>query len=71
MTKSWEDAMRRVATLPKEEQDAMATQIIETLEDEEAWRERLASSPEKWRRLADEARREDQRGETRPLDEIL
>ncbi len=34
-----EDAVRKVATLPREEQDAIASQIIETLEDEAAWKE--------------------------------
>jgi hypothetical protein len=71
MTELLENALRKVAALPREEQDAIASQIMETLEDEAAWREKLARTPEKLRRLAEEALREDQRGETRPLDEIL
>jgi hypothetical protein len=71
MTELLESALRKVAKLPKEEQDAIASQIIETLQDEAAWKERLASNPEKLRRLADEARRQHREGKTRPLDELL
>jgi hypothetical protein len=71
VTQLLEDALRKVAALPREEQDAIASQIIETLEDETAWKQKLASNPAKLRRLADEAIEEQRRGETRPLDELL
>jgi hypothetical protein len=71
MTELLEDALRKVASLPREEQDAIATQIIETLKDEAAWKEILARTREKLRGLSEEALREHRRGETRPLDEIL
>ena len=71
MTELLEDALRKVATLPKEEQDAIASQIIETLQDEARWKETLASNSEKLGRLGEEARREYQRAETRPIDELL
>jgi len=45
--------------------------IIETLEDEAAWKETLARAPDKLRRLAEEALHESRQGQTRPLDEIL
>ena len=57
MTELLEDALRKVASLPKEEQDAIAAQIIETLQDEAAWKEKLARAPNKLARLAQEARR--------------
>ena len=41
MTELLENALRKVATLPREEQDAIASQILETLEDETAWKEKL------------------------------
>ena len=63
--------MRQVASLPKEEQDAIAAQILQTLHDEAAWQQALARDPEKLRLLAEAARQEGLRGETRPLDEIL
>jgi hypothetical protein len=71
MTELLEDALRKLATLPREEQDAIASQIIEILRDEAAWKEKLARAPEKLRRLAEEAQQEHRRGETRPLDELL
>jgi hypothetical protein len=71
MSELLESAMRKVASLPREEQDAIASQIIETLEDEAAWKEKLARAPEKLRGLSDEALREHRRGETRSLDEML
>jgi hypothetical protein len=71
MTKLLETSLRKVAALPQEEQDAIASQIIETLEDEAAWKETLARAREKLRRLAEAALDESRRGETRPLDEIL
>lgn len=71
MTEMLEEALRKVAALPKEEQDAIASQIIDTLQDETAWTERLARNPEKLRLLAEEARRESRNGETLPLDDSL
>lgn len=37
MTGLLEEALRRVASLPPDEQDLIASQILETLDDEEAW----------------------------------
>jgi hypothetical protein len=71
VTELLENALRKVATRPKEEQDAIASQILETLDDETAWKEKLAGTEDKLRSLAREARHEHERGETRPLDEIL
>jgi len=71
MTTLLENALRKVASLPQDEQDAIASQIMETLLDEAAWKEKLARNQEKLRRLAEEAQEEHRRGETRPLDELL
>jgi hypothetical protein len=71
MTELLESAVRKAEALPPEEQDAIASQIIETLEDEAAWKERISRKPTKLHDLAGEALREHRRGETRPLDEIL
>ena len=71
MTEMLEEALRKVAALPKEEQDAIASQIIDTLEDETAWAEQLARNPDKLRRLAEEARRERRNREDLPLDDSL
>jgi hypothetical protein len=66
-----EDALRRVSALSREEQHAIASQILETLEDEAAWKAKLAHSQQKLRRLAEAAKREHQEGETISLDESL
>jgi hypothetical protein len=66
-----EEALRRLETLSEEEQDAIASQIIETLDDEEAWARSFRDKPEVLRRLAREALEEHRRGETRPIDDLL
>jgi hypothetical protein len=71
MTQLLEDALRKVGKLPEDEQDAIASQILATLEDEEAWAKTLRKNPAKLRKLAAEARDERRRGTTRPLDELL
>jgi len=71
MTEMLQKALQKIATLPPQEQDAIASQIIETLQDEAIWKEKLSRSPEKLRRLAEEAEREHRQGETHPLDDLL
>ena len=66
-----EAALKRIESLPPEEQDAIASQIIETLDDEQAWTQSFRADPEKLRRLAREALEEHRKGETRPLDELI
>ena len=66
-----EKALRRVQALSNEEQDAIAAQILESLDDEETWERSFQNNPEKMRTLAQEARDEHSRKETRPLDELL
>ena len=72
MTGLLEEALRRLESLTPEEQDAIASQIIETLEDEEEWDRRFRESPPPvLRSLAEEALDEHRSGETRPLDELI
>jgi hypothetical protein len=71
MTGLLEQALRRAEALPPEEQDALASQIIETLDDEEAWAHSFRENPSMLRSLANEAMEEHRRGETRPLDELI
>jgi hypothetical protein len=71
MTGLLQAALRRVECLSREEQDAIASQIIETLDDEEAWARRFRGNPAAVRALAREALEEHRRGETRPLDELI
>ena len=69
MTRLPEDALRKVANLSEDEQNGIASQILETLEDEEAWGKMLRKNPAKLRKLAEKAL--DEHGKTRPLDETL
>ena len=49
----------------------MASQILDSLDDEEAWSRQFRNNPEVLRSLAQEALEEHRRGETRPLDELI
>ena len=71
MSSLLEKALEKVATLPENEQDAIASQILDSLADEDAWKTRLAAKRDVIRRMAREALEEDQRGETLPLDNLL
>jgi hypothetical protein len=66
-----EKALEKVGALPPGEQDAIASQILASLADEEAWKRRFAEKREVIRRMAREALGEDERGETLPLDDLL
>lgn len=71
MSSLLEKALEQVAALPEDEQDAIASQILETIADEEAWKRDFAAKREILRRMAGEALAEDERGETRPLSDLL
>jgi hypothetical protein len=71
MTGLLQEALRRVDSLSRDEQDAIASQIIETLDDEEGWARRFRDQPAALQSLAQEAQEEHRRGETRPLDDLI
>jgi acyl-CoA reductase-like NAD-dependent aldehyde dehydrogenase len=71
MSRLLEKALERVGTLPEDEQDAIASQILASLEDEEAWKARFAEKRDVIRRMAREALEEDARDETLPLSDLL
>ena len=66
-----EKALEKVVVLPQDEQDAIASQILDSLADGEAWKLRFAAKRDVIRRMAQEALEEDARGETLPLDDLL
>jgi hypothetical protein len=66
-----EKALEKVVALPADEQDAIASQILASLADEEAWRKGFEEKREVIQRMAREAIDEDERGETRSLDDLL
>ena len=71
MTILLEKALQKVELLPESDQDAIASQILDSISDEKAWQQSFAHSPEKLERLAQEALAEAERGETRSLDELI
>ena len=68
MTKLLEQAVAKARKLPATEQDALATLILEELEDESRWEKAFGQSQEVLARLADEAMVEDRAGKTQELD---
>ena len=71
MTKLLEKALEKIASLPEEEQDAIAAQVLAELEDEAVWTKQFAAQGGELRRLANEALSEHRQGETGPLDDLL
>ena len=69
MSKLLEKALEIAGTLPEDEQDAIASQILHSLADEEAWKMRFAAKSDVIR-LAREAIEEDGRGGTLPLSDL-
>ena len=71
MTGLLEKALKRVEALSESDQDAIASQILESLDDEEAWGATLDRNRDHFRALSQEALDEHRRGETRPFEELL
>ena len=59
-----------MSALPDDEQDAVASIILEEIEDEERWRATFAKSQDALARLAEHARAEIARGDVRPFDPV-
>jgi hypothetical protein len=69
MTKLLEDAITRLRQMPDEEQqDAIAQIVLDEIESERRWDELFATSPEKLRKLADDAWAEHEAGGSEELD---
>ncbi len=64
-------ALEKVIALPPEDQDAIASQILASLADEEAWKTRFMEKRDVIRRMAREAHDDDETGKTLPLDDLL
>ena len=64
-------ALEKVGALPCDEQDAIASEILASLADEEAWKKRFVEKREIIHRMAREALEEDEKGHTLPLDDLL
>ena len=72
MTELLEQAIAQLKTLPTDKQDAIATLILEEIEDERRWDESFARSPDLLANLAADAMVEYRASKTQELDpEIL
>jgi len=68
MTALLEKAMNEINALPPEEQDAVASLILEEIESEKRWDELFAGSQGQLARLAEQAIAEYKAAKTKPLD---
>ena len=68
MTERLEQAIAQLKTLPTDKQDAIATLILEELEEEQRWDDSFARSPDLLANLATEAMAEYRAGKTQELD---
>ena len=68
MTDLLERAIARLQTLPASEQDAIASMILEELEDDLRWDEAFSRSPDTLAKLATSAMAEYHAGKTQELD---
>ncbi len=68
MTELLEQALAKIKNLPDNEQDAIATIILEELEDKMKWEKVFADSQDMLAELAAEAMTEYQAGKTQELD---
>jgi hypothetical protein len=68
MTELLEQAIAKLKTLPTDKQDAIATLILEELEEDRRWDESFERSPDLLAKLAAEAMAEYRAGKTQELD---
>ena len=71
MTSVLEAALAQVAKLPPEEQDVLATLLLDEMQSEQRWSKTLAESQSVLKSLAAEALTEHRAGKTKSLDESL
>lgn len=71
MTRVLEAALAELAKLPPDEQDVLATLLLDEIKSEQRWANSLARSQALLESLADEALAEFKAGKTKPLDKSL
>lgn len=71
MTRVLEAALAEVAKLPTDEQDVLATLLLDEIKSEQRWTDSFANSQQVLKTLADEALAEFRSGKAKPLDESL
>jgi hypothetical protein len=72
MTELLRQAITLIEKLPDDRQDAIATQLLAELQDDQKWETRFAATTDdQWDRMAAMVRQEIASGETVPLDTIF
>lgn len=72
MTQLLQRALAEIEKLPSQEQDAVASRILDDLADERAWTARFeATSSGQWDRLVALAQQDMAAGETIPLEDMF
>ena len=72
MTELLRQVVAEIEKLPDEQQNAIATRLLEELKDEQAWENRFAATTNKqWDKLAQMVRQEIADRETSPLDDVF
>jgi len=72
MTQLMRTLVEKLQALPEEEQDRYAAVYLSELQSDRRWEELFArTTDEQWKKLANEAREEREKGESIPLDEFL
>ncbi|MBA2748624.1 MAG: hypothetical protein H0U45_07740 [Tatlockia sp.] len=72
MTELLRQAIALIEKLPDDRQDAIATQLLAELQDDQKWETRFAATTDdQWDRMAAMVRQEIASGETVPLDTIF
>ncbi|MBE9200782.1 MULTISPECIES: hypothetical protein [unclassified Nodularia (in: cyanobacteria)] len=72
MTELLQRVIAEIQKLPEEEQNAIATRLLDELKDEQGWKIRFqATTANQWDNLADMVRQEIASGEVTPLDEVF
>ena len=71
MSSRLEKALEKVTALSPEDQDTIASLILASLADEEAWKTRFIEKRDVTRRMAREALNEDEKDKTLLLGDLL
>lgn len=71
MTTVLDAALAELAKLPPEEQDALATLLMDEIKSEQRWTASFTASQTLLRSLASEALAEHRASKTKPLDDLL
>ncbi|WP_107671190.1 hypothetical protein [Cyanothece sp. BG0011] len=72
MTELLEKVITELKKLPPDQQDAIASRLMEELKDEQQWTEKFESTTdEQWDQIAGMVRQETSNGETTPLDNVF